>query len=295
MSAKESRRESATTRQAREDGREQLAGITAAFQQAAEMGPGVFALQKALLQGIALGQRREAKRLAAHNADDPRLAVAIHRAEQAVVWHEEATRAATAAGRFVGGLHQGGIFHGYVVDAAGTAAEGYVVQVAGDAEAVRRQGRKPRATAGADGYFRFDLQEETGTDPGSIRGRRTTFGEMSERFAPAAEALAALRGAADQADQSAHGEVEVEVFDPNGRAVFRDPSPPTLSGETAEFRYYLIPAAPKEGTSVRTAVNRAAKSKTGARTQRKATPAEPKPAASQARDTPPPETAPKKP
>lgn len=233
--ADETNTRAAADKQAQLEERETLSGLAAAFQHAREMGPQLLTLQAVLIQGLALGQRREAARLAGLDETDPRRAEAEARAERAETLRRQAELGSGVAGRLVGGLQAQGLFHGYVFQAGGAPAAGYRVQVRGAEGEPLPMGRKP-ADVGEDGYFRFEADAKA-ADRAAAAPARNAFSALGERLAEVQAASAAAGPHAEAAS------AVVEVLDPSGRTVFADPSPPDFASGASAFRYYLVPDA----------------------------------------------------
>ena len=231
----------AAGRQDQLDDREILNGLAAAFERVREMGPQVLILQAALLEGVVLGQRREADRLEARDPTDPRRGDADARAERAETLRQEAERGSQAAGRLIGGLQQQGLFHGYITDAGGAPAVGYLVQVVSAAGAPLPVGREPARTA-EDGYFRFEAAAQS--KPDSTAPGRQPLAEVAERLAGVQPPPAP---AADTAEHPPT--ITVQVLDPSGRVVFTDPSPPDFANGNSAFRFYFVPTPLQAGDS----------------------------------------------
>jgi len=229
--ADETNARAAADRQAQLEERETLSGLAAAFRSAREMGPQFLTLQTALLEGVVLGQRREAGRLAARDKEDPRVAEAEARAERAEVLRRQAEAGGSAASRLAGGMQTHGLFHGYVFQADGAPAAGWRVQVRGAEGKPLPIGRKP-AEVGEDGYFRFQPDARAGRAAAS----HDAFSALGERIASVQAAAAATAPHTEAA-------AAVEVLDPAGRVAFTDPSPPDFTSDASAFRYYLVPEA----------------------------------------------------
>src|SRR5213082_1059318 len=94
----------------------QLSGLTAAFAEAAQLGPQIWALQQALLDVVFRSQHLEATRLSAHHGkDDPRVAGAAERAQRLNDFGVAAATRMTEAARFTQDSLRASTFHGYVV------------------------------------------------------------------------------------------------------------------------------------------------------------------------------------
>lgn len=240
---------STSDNQARVEQAAQLAGISAAFVHAAQLGPQVLELQQSLLGGIARSQHREADRLAARHAkDDPRVARAAERARRLEELQAESGTHAQEAGRFAAASQHDGTFHGYVIQPDGTPAAAHTVLVeVGDA--VSKQTRQGKTETDATGYFRIDLTGTTQPAQGLQRlierlVRATTMADdavAATQGAPAAVlAGGALAGTVRATGTTTAGS-RVGVLDSSGRVVFEDPIPPTFDGGNSEFRYYVLP------------------------------------------------------
>jgi hypothetical protein len=243
MANSESEGEAAVrARRARTEQAEELAGIATVFRRAADLGPQMLALQQALLDGIALSQRREAERLAKRKEDDSRVADTQARAERAAALATAAASAGTAASRVIEVLRRDGLFQGYVAQADGAPAAGFTVQVRGAAG--DRESAPLTAKTADDGYFRI----ERATPKGAARQRKGVqeiVDRLSTVGAATSPSTGGSTGASAAAPSGSPGQsaaaAQVEVLDTTGRVIFRDPLPPTFSDEASVFRYYVIP------------------------------------------------------
>jgi hypothetical protein len=218
----------------RDDDAIQQAGIAGVFAQLRDIAPQFLRLQQGLIGGLAESQAREAKRLAAEDKDDPLVEAAEARAERAGAIASELARAGEAAQRVAEGVSNGGMFHGYVFDAQGEPATGYVVQVSGASEAT--SGRKAiKAKTDETGYFRIEF------DTPSRKSRKA--GDEVEKGDGKAEAKAN-----DEAEKSYQVDgqegterIEVDITSPAKKVVFRDPNPPAFDDPAAAvFRFYPL-------------------------------------------------------
>lgn len=242
---------------------EQIAGISGAFGNAADLLPAVGELQQALLGGLVRSQKLEAERLAKrYGQDDERTRDAAARAVLFANLNDEVDSQTETIAHVVETFQQDGLFHGYVVRADATPAVAYTVRI--DIFDATGQKRTQRASAKTDaaGYFRIDLGP---TDQIGEVGKTTTtvqqfvdrvssaMGESSElgvtaaapdvarqRGAPAAAPSPGTTPTPTPAATSAALQSNVEVFDTTGRLVYEDPVPPTFEGVASELRYYAI-------------------------------------------------------
>ena len=107
-----------------------LAGIAGALSEAVALGPQVLALQKAVLEGLARSQKREAERLKArHGENDPRIGLASNRALRFDELRTQAVAQAEVADRLAQTFRVDGIFHGYVHHADATPAAAHTVRL----------------------------------------------------------------------------------------------------------------------------------------------------------------------
>ena len=239
-----------------------IAGIAAAFTEAAALGPGVLALQQAVLEGLGRSQRSEATRIAnLLGKDDPRVAAALDRADSFDTLRHDVLEQAEVAGHFVQTFQTDALFHGYVMDAQGTPATGHTVRLALLNAENQKRVTSGTATTDASGYFRIDLKgEPTATDTKPTVGG-DTINHVAERIAKALHvdstgavdgdgdgasdanpsSAKATTGATETTDDKAPVVVsQVEVLDSSGRVVFEDPQPPTFDVLKSEFRYYVL-------------------------------------------------------
>ncbi len=268
-----------------------IAGIAAAFTDAASLGPGVLALQQAVFEGIGRSQRSEATRIAnLHGKDDERVAAALDRADTFDALREGVLEQAEVASRFVQTFQLDALFHGYVVGADGAPATGYTVRLTVSDALTQKRATRGSAKTDSTGYFRIDLNGDgVATDPTPTAGNNT-INKMAERIAKAlhaeangdagdddhdggdeqaagAKATAGTTGPAGTAGPAGttgttgttvptgadtpRAASQVEVLDATGRVVFEDPQPPTFDVLKSEFRYYVL--ADKVGTPDRNA------------------------------------------
>ena len=257
-----------------------IAGIAAAFTEAAALGPGVLALQQAVFEGIGRSQRSEATRIAnLHGKDDERVTAALDRADTFDALREGVLGQAEVASRFVQTFQLDALFHGYVVGADGAPATGHTVRLTVSDATNQKRATRGSAKTDSTGYFRIDLNGDgVATDPTPTAGSNT-INKMAERIAKALHAEANGDGGDDDhddGDERAAGAKatagttgpagtagpagttgttgttvptgadtprvasQVEVLDASGRVVFEDPQPPTFDVLKSEFRYYVL-------------------------------------------------------
>lgn len=209
---------------------ERQAAINKLVDEGRAIGPAILELQVGLLRGLRRSQRREAERLAKRDGQRQRIAALERRAEQLAVIGDHVDAARMATSRFLDGAGKPGVFHGYVLLASGAPARDHTVRLSGVAS-----GRaKPMTTPTDDsGYFRFDVETETS----SARGN-TKPAILAENSDPPINFIGAEPIKPAPAEKI--GNTSVEVFDPAGRVVYRDPSPPTF-GERREPAFRLYP------------------------------------------------------
>ena len=251
---------------------DQVGGLTTAFARLAEMGPSVIALQAALVDGLVRSGRREAERLAALDKEDPLIEVVTRQADQMLQLQQGLTGNFALARRLVDVIGASRMLQGYVTQESGAAAVGYTVRIV-PGKGVRAQlARQTEAKTDAQGYFRIqlDLSDDpvTPSDTGStpkpadkdkpreatqpVTGRRTplTLSTLAARISSPAKPpdATASSGSSGQAhanatDESAETTIKIEVLDPKGVLVFRDPIPPSLDDLATSFRYYVLPTS----------------------------------------------------
>jgi hypothetical protein len=232
----------------------QLAGITAAFGQGADLWVQAVQLQKSLLGGVVRAQQREAERLAAlHAKGDPRIKRASEGAQRLQELHAEVNARAQEVERFAAASQRAGTFYGYVVQPDGAPAEAYTVQIKVK-EDTSKPARQGTAKTDATGYFRIDL--ESADQPGGAL--QIIFDRLARGAKDAAPGGGQPPGTpgggqppgAPAADDSKPGPEQsaettaastVVVSDPSGNVVLEDPIPPTFEGGSSEFRYYVLP------------------------------------------------------
>lgn len=178
-----------------------IAGIAAAFTEAASLGPGVLALQQAVFEGIGRSQRSEATRIAnLHGKDDERVAAALDRADTFDALREGVLEQAEVASRFVQTFQLDALFHGYVVGADGAPATGHTVRLAVSDATNQKRATRGSAKTDSTGYFRIDLKGDfVATDPTPTAGNNT-INKMAERIAKALHAEANGDGGDDDQD-----------------------------------------------------------------------------------------------
>ncbi len=220
----------------RDDASIQQAGINAVFAELREMGPQFLRLQEGLIGGVARSQEREVKRLAAEDEKDPLVGAAEGRAERARALGGELASLREAARRLAEGFSQGGMFHGYVVDAQGQPAAGYIVQVNGASEAT--SGRKAmKAKTDETGYFRIEF------DRPARKGRKAAEVVEIDAKADSAKANANLEPEepGDSRAQYDGEAVQVDISSPAKKVVLRDPDPPAFDDPASTiFRFYPL-------------------------------------------------------
>ncbi len=254
-----------------------IAGIAAAFTEAASLGPGVLALQQALFEGIGRSQRSEAKRIAnLHGKDDERVNAALDRADKFDALREGVLEQVEVASRFVQTFQTDALFHGYVVGADGAPAAGHTVRLTLSDATNQKRATRGSAKTDSTGYFRIDLKGDgVATEPTPTAGSNP-INRMAERIAKALHADSGGDGVDDGGDDGGATPVgvkatagttaatgtagtagttgttgptgadtprvasRVEVLDASGRVVFEDPQPPTFDVLKSEFRYYVL-------------------------------------------------------
>ncbi|HEY0858577.1 MAG TPA: hypothetical protein VGE16_16045 [Albitalea sp.] len=231
------------------------AGIADALSEAVGLAPQVLALQKAVLEGLARSQNREAERLKArHGENDPRIARASNRALRFDELRMQTVAQAEVADRLAQTFRIEGIFHGYVHHADATPAAGHTVRLAlrGASDTKQQAARTTTAKTDATGYFRMDIGKGSrekgaaaGLDPWVERVTTALSRELDEAAAPeeAGERVAGTHASATTDGGNAATAAQVEVIDPSGRVVFEDPVPPSFDELASEFRYYTLAQA----------------------------------------------------
>lgn len=228
-----------------------IAGIAAAFTEAAALGPGVLALQQAVFEGIGRSQRSEATRIAnLHGKDDERVAAALARADTFDALRESVLEQAEVASRFVQTFQLDALFHGYVVGADGAPATGHTVRLTVSDVTNQKRATRGSTKTESTGYFRIDLKGDgTNSEPAPAAGGDNVK-RMADRIAKALHEDATRYDAETPTDgEAAAGSKgtdtpsvvsRVEVLDTTGRFVFEDPQPPTFDVLKSEFRYYVL-------------------------------------------------------
>lgn len=223
----------------------QKAGIDQVFAEMSEMAPQFLALQSALVRGMARSQEREAERLARRKAPDAEVAQARLRADQIREVQVQLEGIGDAAARVTRALAEGALFHGYVLDAEGAGAPGHVVQITGGPAAGGKRAAGYRAKTDESGYFRiaFDVPE-----PG--RGTRDLAESLIASRTRAAGTASSSDEKAQMADDASASaaDVRVDILDPSGKIVLRDPTPPDFSTDQAVFRFYPLLGAAMRST-----------------------------------------------
>ncbi len=210
--------------------RERQAAIDMLIKEGRVIGPAILELQVNLLRGLRKSQRREAERLAKLDGQRPRMAALQRRAERLAVIGDHVDAARMAISRFIDGASKPGVFHGYVLLASGAPARDHTVRLAGVGE-----GRtKPMTTPTDDsGYFRFDVETKTSGTRGEVKTANN-----AQHSEPPIGSVGAQP--VDPASAEKIASTSVEVVDPAGRVVYRDPSPPTF-GERRDPGFRLYP------------------------------------------------------
>lgn len=235
-----------------------LAGLTAAFGNLAQLGSQVVQLQGILAAGVVRSQQREADRLAGtYGKNDPRVALAGLRTQYFSDLHDEVMSHAGQISNFVDGMQASGTFHGYVYLPDGSAGSGYTVR-AEITESAQKRVHKSEAKTDSTGYFRMDLSSVTqNTGQSSGVDRLLEIVRQPETPAPSAAAGSGATAGAGGSTSPASGTftTTVNVVDTGGRVVLQDPHPPTFEAMSSEFRLYTVDA-PKRKASTASSKNK---------------------------------------
>lgn len=220
-----------------------LAGLTAAFGNLAQVGSQVVELQGTLAAGVVRSQQREADRLAgAYGKNDPRVALAGLRAQYFSDLHDEVMSHAGQISNFVDGMQTSGTFHGYVYLSDGSAGSGYTVR-AEVTQPAHKQIYKAEAKTDATGYFRMDLSSATqnmGQSSGTDRLLEMVRQPETPGSPAAAGSGATPGGGGSTSPASGALTTTVNVVNSGGRVVLQDPHPPTFEAMSSEFRLYTV-------------------------------------------------------
>jgi hypothetical protein len=202
----------------REDDAAMLGSLTEAFGEALDLAPGLLAVQRGLLGGLALSQRREVKRLARTlDKDDPRLRAAMARTQAFERLRDDAETGLQQGGRVADNVNQPGVFFGYVRQADGTAAPGLEVRLQLQDEVFK--GELFKARTDEHGFFRIQLPIDQIDNWTRAKGSIKT-GEV-------------IVGASTTTGRAS-------VHDEKGQELLRDPLPPTFEEHTSEMRLYTL-------------------------------------------------------
>ena len=257
MASSESKRSRAAREdQAKVEQAAHLAGIAGALSEAVALGPQVLALQKAVLEGLARSQKREAERLKArHGENDPRIGLASNRALRFDELRTQAVAQAEVADRLAQTFRVDGIFHGYVHHADATPAAAHTVRLVLQRVSDTKQqqaGRTMTAKTDTAGYFRMDLGKVS-QDRGAAAGLNQWVERVTAALSrelddsplqeEAGERVSDTHGTASTDGGNTATAAQVDVIDPSGRVVFQDPVPPSFDELSSEFRYYTLPDA----------------------------------------------------
>jgi hypothetical protein len=161
-----------------------LAGLVAALDELSDEGDSAFELQRSLGRGAARSQSAEMKRLIAkHGADHPYVAAAQARIETLGNLTGDMGSLTRGARHLIDSFSELSVFHGYVLNKAGNAAPGMIVELRlamrGDvggsvpASAIRRY----LASTDEEGYFRINLAQQEGA--ANTRKKATTKPEQA--------------------------------------------------------------------------------------------------------------------
>lgn len=216
---------------------ERQAGIESLSADARELGPQILALQKSVLAGLAGSQAREAKRLEQRGADRQRVARIAERAARMETIRADLLEAETAVRNVVDGFQQPGIFHGYVRQASGAPAAGYTVSVVG----IRQTKTRLAAKTDESGYFRMVVDAPTP----QVKAKASAAAPAPSRSAAATPRTQSKPPPAPPPPPPSPPPpprgAAVEVADPAGRTVLRDPVPITFEDKRrSEFRIYPL-------------------------------------------------------
>lgn len=256
MASNESKRSRAAREdQAKVEQAAHLAGIAGAFSEALALAPQVLALQRAVLEGLARSQNREAERLKArHGESDPRIARAANRALRFDELRAQTVAQTDVADRVAQTFRVDGIFHGYVHHSNATPAVAHTVRLVLQrvSDTKQQAGRTATAKTDATGYFRMDLgkgSQDKGAAPGVNQWVERVTAALSREVddSPPKEETGArvsdTHASASTDGGNAATVAQVDVIDPSGRVVFQDPVPPSFDELPSEFRYYTLAEA----------------------------------------------------
>ena len=231
---------------------DQVGGLTTAFARLAEMGPSVIALQAALVDGLVRSGRREAERLASLAEEDPLIDIVTRQTEQMRQLQQSLIGNFAVARHLTDVIGASRMLQGYVAQESGAPAVGYTVRIVPGRGERPRLARQTEAKTDERGYFRLqlDLSDDAGapidTD-GTARAPLTvsTLAARIRRPTPPPDAAGRAAGSGPARPGATNGPadttIQIEVLDPNGVLVLRDPVPPSPGDLATSFRYYVLP------------------------------------------------------
>ena len=201
-----------------------LSSLTQAFGEALDLAPGLLAVQRSLLGGLALSQRREAARLGRTlDKDHPLLQVARARTAAFDQLRDDAESGLKQGAQVASNVNQPGVFFGYVREGNGAAAPGLEVRLVLNDAIFKGEVFKDRTDE--NGFFRIQvpLDKATQRDSAKVSVQETVV--MVSSTAPG----------------------RASVHDDKGQELLRDPLPPTFETNATEMRLYTlgVEASPK--------------------------------------------------
>lgn len=223
--------------------REQLlkAQLDAAIQAGTTTALELFSFMKALPDAFVTSQQREATRLQKLGRDkDPRIEALRVSIEEADKLRATARWGQARVDRALGAITEpNDVFHGFVSDTALQFLKGYTVRLVGASDTGSKS--EHSATTESDGYFSITLKakEKTGGFSAKDETHAILVARISELFGMTSETAAVATEASATSSDMDTAEASVEILDPNGQHVHKDPIPVNLNGGSV-YREYAI-------------------------------------------------------
>lgn len=194
-----------------------LSSLTQAFGEALDLAPGLLAVQRGLLGGMALSQRRETARLGRTlDKDHPRLQAAMARSADFDQLRDDAESGLKQSAQVASNVSQPGVFFGYVREGDGAAATGLEVRLVLSDEIFKGEVFKDRTDE--NGFFRIQVPLDKATQRKSVK--------------------VGVEEAVVVVSSTAPG--RASVHDDKGQELLRDPLPPTFEANATEMRLYTL-------------------------------------------------------
>ena len=228
-----------------------LGGTATLVRQAVQQSSAWAQWQKTVLASVAQQQSREAQRLQAkYGNQDSSANEALQRAEILKARVDTSATQTQGLKRFLSTYTQPGLFHGYVLNTDGSAAQNAKVELSVGAN----EHKTFSASTQADGYFRLLLNGNRGTEK-PVKESETNFAGLLKQMAQRQSQFDTQRdfrnlkkdggtpasASASTPSAVAMEGVQVRVFDASGAERLNDENPPEFKDGESEFRVYVLP------------------------------------------------------